>query len=109
VDQQQTRSIASAACDLDVRSWSGADDTVTKRSPTMRTNNALWWRRPKVAVVGLVVCLLTLHDAARAQLAVPGPSGVVMGHLHLATKDVEASKRFWGTYIELTENLAPPK
>jgi catechol 2,3-dioxygenase-like lactoylglutathione lyase family enzyme len=31
----------------------------------------------------------------RAQLAVPGPSGVVMGHLHLATKDVEASKRFW--------------
>jgi catechol 2,3-dioxygenase-like lactoylglutathione lyase family enzyme len=61
----------------------------------MRTNNALRCRRPEVAVVGLVVCLLTLHDGARAQLAVPGPSGVVMGHLHLATKDVEASKRFW--------------
>jgi catechol 2,3-dioxygenase-like lactoylglutathione lyase family enzyme len=45
--------------------------------------------------VGLVVCLVTLHDAVRAQLAVPGPSGVVMGHLHLATKDMEASKRFW--------------
>jgi catechol 2,3-dioxygenase-like lactoylglutathione lyase family enzyme len=45
--------------------------------------------------VGLVVGLLTLNEAARAQLAVPGPSGVVMGHLHLATKDLEASKRFW--------------
>jgi catechol 2,3-dioxygenase-like lactoylglutathione lyase family enzyme len=45
--------------------------------------------------VGLVVCLLTLNEAPRAQLAVPGPSGVVMGHLHLTTKDVEASKRFW--------------
>ena len=33
--------------------------------------------------------------APHAQLAVPGPSGVVMGHLHLATKDVEASRRFW--------------
>ena len=56
----------------------------------MRTN-----RRLEVAAVALVVCLLTLSDAARAQLAVPGPSGVVMGHLHLTTKDMEASKRFW--------------
>lgn len=56
-----------------------------------RTDNALRW-----AVVGLVVCLLTFYDAApHAQLAVPGPSGVVMGHLHLATTDVEASRRFW--------------
>lgn len=47
-----------------------------------------------MAVMALVFCLLTLHDA-RAQLAVPGPSGVVMGHLHLSTSDVEASKRFW--------------
>jgi hypothetical protein len=45
-----------------------------------------------LAVVGLVLCLLA---APYAQLAVPGPSGVVMGHLHLATKDVEASRRFW--------------
>jgi catechol 2,3-dioxygenase-like lactoylglutathione lyase family enzyme len=51
--------------------------------------------RNPVAVVALVVCLLTLQEAGRAQLAVPGPSGVVMGHLHLATKDLEASKRFW--------------
>ena len=61
-----------------------------------RTDNALRWGRHGLAVVGLVVCLLTLCDAApHAQLAVPGPSGVVMGHLHLATTDVEASRRFW--------------
>ena len=46
--------------------------------------------------MGVIVGLLTLTGAARAQLAAPGPSGVVMGHLHLTTKDVEASKRFWG-------------
>ena len=48
--------------------------------------------RHELAVVGLVLCLMA---APHAQLAVPGPSGVVMGHLHLATKDVEASRRFW--------------
>jgi catechol 2,3-dioxygenase-like lactoylglutathione lyase family enzyme len=34
-------------------------------------------------------------DASRAQLAAPGPSGVAMGHLHLGTKDAEASRKFW--------------
>jgi catechol 2,3-dioxygenase-like lactoylglutathione lyase family enzyme len=53
-------------------------------------------RRHEPAVVALGLCLLALCDAApHAQLAVPGPSGVVMGHLHLATKDMEASRRFW--------------
>jgi catechol 2,3-dioxygenase-like lactoylglutathione lyase family enzyme len=54
----------------------------------------MWFRygRAGVAVVGLVLCLLA---APRAQLSVPGPSGVVMGHLHLATKDMAASRRFW--------------
>ena len=33
----------------------------------------------------------TLH----AQLAAPGESGVVMGHLHLGVKDVEAHQKFW--------------
>ena len=52
--------------------------------------------RPAVGVAGLLVGLLTLCDVApNAQLVAPGPSGVVMGHLHLATKDVEASRRFW--------------
>ena len=61
-----------------------------------RTDDALRWGPRELAVVGLVACLLTLYDAApHAQLAVPGPSGVVMGHLHLATTDVEASRRFW--------------
>ena len=31
----------------------------------------------------------------RAQLAAPGESGVVMGHLHLAAKDLDAQKKFW--------------
>ena len=64
----------------------------------MRTNDAPGWPRwgsRELAAVGIAVCLLTVHVVARAQLATPGPSGVVMGHLHLATKDVEASKRFW--------------
>jgi catechol 2,3-dioxygenase-like lactoylglutathione lyase family enzyme len=61
----------------------------------VRTSNELIWSRLGVAAVTFLVCLLTLCDAARAQLAVPGPSGVVMGHLHLSTTDVEASKRFW--------------
>jgi catechol 2,3-dioxygenase-like lactoylglutathione lyase family enzyme len=61
----------------------------------MPANHAPRLGRYEAAVVALVVCLLTLQNAGRAQLAVPGTSGVVMGHLHLATKDVEASKRFW--------------
>jgi len=32
----------------------------------------------------------------RAQLAAPGESGVVMGHLHLAVKDLDAHQKFWG-------------
>ena len=61
-----------------------------------RTDNAHRWGPHKLTVVGLIVCLLALYDVApHAQLAAPGPSGVVMGHLHLATTDVEASRRFW--------------
>ena len=33
---------------------------------------------------------------AGAQLAAPGDSGVVMGHLHLAVKDLDAHRKFWG-------------
>ena len=43
-----------------------------------RTDTALRSGPHELAVVGLVVCLLTLCDPApHAQLAVPGPSGVV--------------------------------
>src|SRR5262245_30908075 len=34
---------------------------------------------------------------AHAQLAEPNAAGVSMGHLHLRTKDVEASRKFWTT------------
>src|SRR5512133_2891659 len=30
------------------------------------------------------------------QLAAPGVSGVAMGHLHLAVKDLDAQRKFWG-------------
>jgi catechol 2,3-dioxygenase-like lactoylglutathione lyase family enzyme len=33
--------------------------------------------------------------SAHAQLASPGESGVVMGHLHLAVKDLDAQQKFW--------------
>ena len=56
----------------------------------------LTWSRGQAAAAGLVVGLLACCPAAaRAQLAAPGPSGVVMGHLHLTTSDMEASRRFW--------------
>jgi catechol 2,3-dioxygenase-like lactoylglutathione lyase family enzyme len=44
-----------------------------------------------------VVGMLTLAGPPRlaAQLAAPGPSGVVMGHLHLAVKDLDAHRQFW--------------
>jgi catechol 2,3-dioxygenase-like lactoylglutathione lyase family enzyme len=46
-------------------------------------------------VAGLLAGFLLGTDASHAQLAAPGPSGVVMGHLHLGTKDAEASRKFW--------------
>ncbi|MCU1385940.1 MAG: Glyoxalase/bleomycin resistance protein/dioxygenase [Acidobacteria bacterium] len=44
-----------------------------------------------------LVALFTSTAAPRlgAQLAAPGDSGVVMGHLHLAVKDLEAQRTFW--------------
>ena len=46
-----------------------------------------------VAVAGILACAVgaRLH----AQLAAPGESGVVMGHLHLGVKDLEAHRTFW--------------
>ena len=42
--------------------------------------------------------MLSAGDAPNAstQLAAPGDSGVVMGHLHLAVKDLDAHRKFWG-------------
>src|SRR5262245_40386805 len=46
-----------------------------------------------------IACLVTLVAVStpRAQLATPGPSGVVMGHLHLTAKDAPGGKTFWTT------------
>src|SRR6185503_5069098 len=48
----------------------------------------------------LLSCLLgslVARPAANEQLATPGPSGVVMGHLHLTARDGVDSRKFWGT------------
>ena len=37
----------------------------------------------------------TFGPGVHAQLASPGESGVVMGHLHLTVKDLEAHRTFW--------------
>ena len=37
----------------------------------------------------------TFGPGVHAQLASPGDSGVVMGHLHLTVKDLEAHRTFW--------------
>lgn len=39
--------------------------------------------------------LALLPVACFAQLAEPNAAGVAMGHVHLASKDVEAQRRFW--------------
>jgi len=42
------------------------------------------------------VLVVTGAPHAWAQLAAPGESGVVMGHVHLAVKDLDAHRKFWG-------------
>jgi hypothetical protein len=43
--------------------------------------------------VFLILATLTAASGrVRAQLAAPGESGVVMGHLHLAAKDLDAQR-----------------
>ena len=47
-----------------------------------------------LAVTLLLAPGLSLHGAD-AQLAAPGPSGVVMGHVHVVGRDLDAHRRFW--------------
>ena len=44
-------------------------------------------------IAGALAC--GLAPRANAQLAAPGDAGVVMGHLHLMVKDVDAQQKFW--------------
>jgi catechol 2,3-dioxygenase-like lactoylglutathione lyase family enzyme len=46
-------------------------------------------------VAAAFVLSLVATSRANAQLAAPGESGVVQGHLHLAVRDVEAQQKFW--------------
>jgi len=45
----------------------------------------------------LCVIALLWSSPVHAQLAAPGDAGVAMGHVHLVTRDVEASRRFFTT------------
>lgn len=47
----------------------------------------------KLRTLAILAALSTLP--ALAQLAAPNASGVAMGHVHLAVKDVQAQKHFW--------------
>ena len=50
----------------------------------------------KLSTALLLVGLLPI-PAAEAQLAPPGPAGVVMGHFHIVTRNLEAHRHFWTT------------
>src|SRR5262245_54648654 len=54
----------------------------------------------KLGSAFLICCSLALLSAApnaNVQLATPGPSGIVMGHLHLTGKDGAEGRKFWAT------------
>jgi catechol 2,3-dioxygenase-like lactoylglutathione lyase family enzyme len=51
----------------------------------------------KSLILALVVLASLWAPRVDAQLAAPNASGAAMGHLHLRTKDVEASRKFWTT------------
>src|SRR3954469_17092746 len=51
--------------------------------------------RPWLPAALAFVFLAAAGGRASAQLAAPGDSGVVMGHLHLTVKDLDAHKKFW--------------
>ena len=49
----------------------------------------------RVIVLAAAVLSLVAASRAQAQLAAPGPSGVVQGHIHLTVRDVEAAQKFF--------------
>ena len=54
-------------------------------------------KRACVVVLSVVIAAFAARAELGAQLAAPGSSGVVMGHLHLTTADAAASRTFWST------------
>ena len=51
--------------------------------------------RARLLAAICVASTLLVSAPANAQLATPGPSGVAMGHIHLAVKDVAANQQFF--------------
>ena len=51
--------------------------------------------RRTMCVAAIAGLLAFAGPPVHAQLAAPGESGVVMGHLHLAVKDLDAHQKFW--------------
>ena len=51
--------------------------------------------RKSLRLVVVIGFLALSGPRVNAQLAAPGEPGVVMGHLHLAVKDLEAHRAFW--------------
>jgi catechol 2,3-dioxygenase-like lactoylglutathione lyase family enzyme len=49
----------------------------------------------KQLLLAVVAFVLVLPSPADAQLAAPGASGVVMGHVHVVGRDLDAHRRFW--------------
>ncbi len=53
-------------------------------------------KRTCLSIALIVGMLAAAHSPSLlAQLAAPGETGVVMGHLHLAVKDLDAQRKFW--------------
>ena len=49
----------------------------------------------RAIVLAAAMLSLVVTSRAQAQLAAPGESGVVQGHIHLAVRDVEAAQKFF--------------
>ena len=49
----------------------------------------------KLSVACVLAIALLRPAGAEAQLAAAGPSGVVMGHIHVVGRDLDAHRRFW--------------
>lgn len=56
-----------------------------------------------MTTIARTTAFLAVCVSAQAQLATPGPSGVVMGHVHINARDIGVQKAFWTKYFGATE------
>jgi catechol 2,3-dioxygenase-like lactoylglutathione lyase family enzyme len=52
-------------------------------------------KTPALIVAFVVSLVMSVFRPAEAQLAAPGPAGVVMGHVHILAHDIDAQRHFW--------------